>query len=270
MLDIPDRLRTAIADRYVIEEEIGRGGAATVYLAEDLKHARKVAIKVLRPDTAGGYEPQRFLREIRIAARLAHPQILPLHDSGEWDGLLYFVMPYAGCESLRDRLVREGAAPGRRGPSHRARGRRRARVRAPPRRHPPRHQARKHPAARGRAGGRRFRRSPRRISAAGGDNVYVTDRGFAVGTPAYMSPEQASAESRGRRADGSVQPRLRALRDAGGRAAVRRDGRAGDHGASRHRGADADPAPPSDRAGGRRAGARPGARQVAGATGSPT
>src|SRR5215470_14249593 len=110
MLDTPDRLRTRIADRYVIEEEIGRGGAATVYLAEDLKYARKVAIKVLRP-SLGGYEPQRFLREIRIAAQLAHPQILPLHDSGECDGLLYFVMPYAGCESLRDRLEREGPLP---------------------------------------------------------------------------------------------------------------------------------------------------------------
>src|SRR5215218_7107058 len=85
---------------------------ATVYLAEDLKHARKVAIKVLVPSGgAQSYEPQRFLREIRIAARLAHPQILPLHDSGECDGLLYFVMPYAGCESLRDRVAREGQMP---------------------------------------------------------------------------------------------------------------------------------------------------------------
>src|SRR5919108_2653052 len=102
-----------VADRYRLEDEIGRGGASTIYLAEDLKHGRKVAIKVLRP--VPGYEPQRFLREIRIAARLAHPQILPLHDSGEIepersDGprLLYFVMPYAGCESLRDRMNREG------------------------------------------------------------------------------------------------------------------------------------------------------------------
>src|ERR687893_334940 len=98
-----------VADRYRLEDEIGRGGASTVYLAEDLKHGRKVAIKVLRP--VPGYEPQRFLREIRIAARLSHPQILPLHDSGECDGLLYFVMPYAGCESLRDRLNRERQLP---------------------------------------------------------------------------------------------------------------------------------------------------------------
>jgi serine/threonine protein kinase len=110
--DIPARLRAALGDRYLIQEEIGRGGAATVYLAEDVKHDRKVAIKVLRPDNGlSGYEPQRFLREIRIAARLSHPQILPLHDSGEHDGLFYFVMPYAGCESLRGRLEREGALP---------------------------------------------------------------------------------------------------------------------------------------------------------------
>ena len=105
-----------VAERYRLEEEIGRGGASTVYLAEDLKFGRKVAIKVLRP--VPGYEPQRFLREIRIAARLSHPQILPLHDSGEIEPerpdaprLLYFVMPYAGCESLRARLIREGQLP---------------------------------------------------------------------------------------------------------------------------------------------------------------
>ena len=107
-----------LADRYRLDEEIGRGAASIVYLAEDLKHGRKVAIKVLRPVPGAAYEPQRFLREIRIAARLAHPQILPLHDSGEIeperaDGprLLYFVMPYAGCESLRNRLAREGPLP---------------------------------------------------------------------------------------------------------------------------------------------------------------
>ena len=111
MTAVPEQLRDAVADRYRIEEEIGRGGMAKVYLAEDLKHGRKVAIKVLVPSAAQSYEPQRFLREIRIAARLSHPQILPVHDSGECDGLLYFVMPYAGCETLRDRLNREGSLP---------------------------------------------------------------------------------------------------------------------------------------------------------------
>ena len=193
MTAVPERLRAAVADRYRIEEEIGRGGMAAVYLAEDLKHGRKVAIKVLLPSGSQAYEPQRFLREIRIAARLSHPQILPVHDSGECDGLLYFVMPYAGCETLRDRLRREGQLP----------------IDA----------ALRITRAVATALGYAHRHhvihrdiKPENIllqegepvvadfgvatamSAAGGDNVYITDRGFAVGTPAYMSPEQASAE----------------------------------------------------------------------------
>jgi serine/threonine protein kinase/tetratricopeptide (TPR) repeat protein len=190
---VPEQLRAAVAERYRIEEEIGRGGMASVYLAEDLRHGRKVAIKVLLPAPGHSYEPQRFLREIRIAARLSHPQILPVHDSGECDGLLYFVMPYAGCESLRDRLQREGQLP----------------IDA----------ALRITRAVGAALGYAHRHhvihrdiKPENILlqegepvvadfgvatamwAASGDNVYITDRGFAVGTPAYMSPEQASAE----------------------------------------------------------------------------
>jgi serine/threonine-protein kinase len=187
-----------VAERYRLGDEIGRGGASTVYLAEDLKHGRKVAIKVLRP--VPGYEPHRFLREIRIAARLSHPQILPLHDSGEIEPerpggprLLYFVMPYAGCESLRDRLSREGPLPVD------------VALRI----------TRAVAAALGyahRLGVIHRDIKPENIllqegepviadfgvataiSAAGGDAVYITDHGFAVGTPAYMSPEQASAE----------------------------------------------------------------------------
>jgi eukaryotic-like serine/threonine-protein kinase len=190
---VPEQLRAAVADRYRIEEEIGHGGMASVYLAEDLKHGRKVAIKVLLPAPGHSYEPQRFLREIRIAARLSHPQILPVHDSGECDGLLYFVMPYAGCETLRDRLNRDGQLP----------------IDA----------ALRITRAVGTALGYAHRHhvihrdiKPENVllqegepvvadfgvatamSAAGGDNIYITDRGFAVGTPAYMSPEQASAE----------------------------------------------------------------------------
>jgi serine/threonine protein kinase/Tfp pilus assembly protein PilF len=166
---------------------------AAVYLAEDLKHGRKVALKVLLPDSTHPYEPRRFLREIRIAARLSHPQILPVHDSGEFDGMLYFVMPYAGCETLRDRLLREGQLPidaalritqavaTALGYAHR---------------HDVIHRDIKPENILLQEG------EPvvadfgvaTAISAAGGDNVYVTDRGFAVGTPAYMSPEQASAE----------------------------------------------------------------------------
>ena len=107
MADTFDRLKTALADRYRIERELGAGGMATVYLAEDLKLHRKVALKVLRPELAAALGPERFLREIKIAANLTHPHILPLHDSGEADGFLYYVMPYVDGESLRDRLNRE-------------------------------------------------------------------------------------------------------------------------------------------------------------------
>jgi serine/threonine-protein kinase len=91
----------------LIERELGRGGMATVYLAHDQKHGRPVAVKVLRPTLASSIGPERFLREIQMAARLTHPHILPLHDSGEAEGLLYYVMPYIEGESLRDRLQRE-------------------------------------------------------------------------------------------------------------------------------------------------------------------
>src|SRR5256884_4380626 len=106
-----DRLRAALADRYALERELGRGGMATVYLARDLRHGRPVAIKVLRPEIAATLGPERFLREIELAARLTHPHILPLHDSGQAGGSLYYVMPYIEGESLRDRLEREGQLP---------------------------------------------------------------------------------------------------------------------------------------------------------------
>jgi serine/threonine-protein kinase len=108
MADTFDRLKTALADRYAIERELGAGGMATVYLAEDLKHHRKVAVKVLRPELAATLGPERFVREIEIAANLTHPHILPLHDSGDADGFLYYVMPYIEGESLRERLDRKG------------------------------------------------------------------------------------------------------------------------------------------------------------------
>lgn len=106
-----ERLRDALGDRYRIDREIGAGGAATVYLAEDLKHHRKVAIKVLRPELAATVGSGRFLREIDIAAQLQHPNIMPLLDSGEAGGFLYYAMPYVQGESLRDRLTREGELP---------------------------------------------------------------------------------------------------------------------------------------------------------------
>src|SRR5438445_5908503 len=90
MPDTLARLRAALAGRYTIERELGRGGMATVYLARDLKHHRRVAIKVLKPELASALGPERFLREIEISARLTHPHILPLHDSGAAEGLLYY------------------------------------------------------------------------------------------------------------------------------------------------------------------------------------
>ena len=106
----------ALRDRYRLEREVGQGGMATVYLARDLKHDRLVALKVLRPDLAHTLGPGRFLREIEIAARLTHPNILPLYDSGTWvlaDGApgLYYALPFVEGESLRSRLTREGQLP---------------------------------------------------------------------------------------------------------------------------------------------------------------
>ena len=105
------RLNASLAGRYRIERKLGEGGMAIVYLAEDLKHEREVAIKVLRPDLAASLGPDRFLREIRISATLQHPHILPLHDSGEAGELLFYVMPYVEGESLRERLARSGELP---------------------------------------------------------------------------------------------------------------------------------------------------------------
>jgi len=105
------RVRAALADKYSIEREIGAGGMATVYLAEDIKHDRRVAVKVLRPELAAALGPDRFPREIKILARLQHPHILPLLDSGEANGFLYYAMPFIDGESLRQRIDREGPMP---------------------------------------------------------------------------------------------------------------------------------------------------------------
>ncbi len=105
MQNLHSSLSGALAGRYRLLRELGRGGAAVIYLAEDLKHDRKVALKVLRPDLAATLGPDRFLREIKIAAKLTHPHILPVHDSGEAEGFLYYVMPEVEGESLRERLA---------------------------------------------------------------------------------------------------------------------------------------------------------------------
>ncbi len=108
---ITSRVRAALGDRYVVDRELGRGGMAVVYLADDLKHRRRVAVKVLKPELVPALGTERFLREIQIAAGLAHPHILPLYDSGEANGLLYYVMPYVEGETLRARLQRERQLP---------------------------------------------------------------------------------------------------------------------------------------------------------------
>src|SRR5712691_13559062 len=111
MPHLPGLFLAALADRYVIGRELGQGGNAVVYLAHDRKHDRQVALNVLLPELAASVRTERFLREIHIAAKLTHPHIMPLHDSGEVHGFLYYVMPYVEGESLRQRLDREQQLP---------------------------------------------------------------------------------------------------------------------------------------------------------------
>jgi tRNA A-37 threonylcarbamoyl transferase component Bud32 len=190
--EFPERLRAALADRYTVEREIGSGGMATVYLAEDVKHHRKVAVKVLRPDLAAALGADRFLREIEIAAQLEHPHILTLIDSGEADGFLFYIMPYVQGESLRARLAREGELP----ISEAARILREV-VDA---------------LAHAHASGLVHRDIKPDNVLLSGQHAVVTDfgvakavseatgrqqlttAGVALGTPAYMSPEQAAAD----------------------------------------------------------------------------
>jgi tetratricopeptide (TPR) repeat protein len=192
MPDLFDRLKDALADRYTIERELGFGGMATVYLAEDLKHHRHVAIKVLKPELAAAVGPERFLREIEISAGLDHPHILPLYDSGEADGFLYYVMPYVEGESLRDRLQRERQLPieaaleiAREVADALSYAHSREVV----------HRDIK-PENILLAGGHARVADfgiARALSAAGAERL--TETGLAIGTPAYMSPEQASGSS---------------------------------------------------------------------------
>ena len=111
MSDPAIRLNVALRGRYRVERELGEGGMATVYLAEDLKHERKVALKVLKPELAAVVGAERFLAEIKTTANLTHPHILPLFDSGEADGFLFYVMPYVEGDTLKDRLDREHQLP---------------------------------------------------------------------------------------------------------------------------------------------------------------
>ena len=191
-------LQEALAERYAIERELGRGGMATVYLARDLKHSRRVAIKVLHPDLAASVGGQRFLREIEIAAGLTHPHILPLHDSGTAGALLYFVMPFVEGESLRDRLDRDSQLP--LGVALQL-AREVASALAYAHEHGVIHRDIKPEnilLASGHALVADFGIA-RALDAAGSERL--TGTGMGIGTPAYMSPEQAAGDQADARSD---------------------------------------------------------------------
>ena len=185
------RLSAALSDRYTIEREIGSGGMATVYLAQDLKHDRQVAVKVLRPELAATLGPDRFPREIRILAKLQHPHVLPLLDSGESAGFLYYVMPFVEGESLRQKLERDGQMP-----VHDAVRilREVADALAYAHAHGVLHRDIKpdNVMLSGRHALVTDFGVAKAVSDAGGEKL--TTVGIAVGTPTYMSPEQATGD----------------------------------------------------------------------------
>ena len=184
-------LAEALADRYAIERELGRGGMATVYLAHDLKHDRPVALKVLSPDLASALGAERFQREIRLAARLQHAHILTVHDSGEAAGRLWFTMPYVDGESLRDRLKRERQLTVEEAVRI---GRDAALALDYAHRHAVVHRDIKPENILLTAEGQVLVADFGVARAVQGEDEALTQTGLAVGTPTYMSPEQAAGD----------------------------------------------------------------------------
>jgi serine/threonine-protein kinase len=187
----PERLAAALSDRYTIERELGAGGMATVYLAEDLKHHRKVAIKVLRPELAAVIGAERFLAEIRTTANLQHPHILALIDSGDTDGILWYVMPYVEGESLRDRITHEKQLPvadALRIASEVAAALDYAH------RHQVIHRDIKPENILLHDGSAMVADFGIALAASSGGGTRMTETGMSLGTPHYMSPEQAMGE----------------------------------------------------------------------------
>ncbi len=185
------QVKRALADRYRVDRVLGEGGMATVYLAEDLKHHRKVAVKVMRPELAATLGSERFLREVEVAAQLSHPHILPMYDSGEAAGLLYYVMPYVEGQTLRERLQQEKQLPvdealrlGREVAEALAHAHGRGIV----------HRDIK-PANILLQSGHALVADFGIARALEGSGEALTQTGFAVGTPQYMAPEQASGDA---------------------------------------------------------------------------
>jgi len=190
LADVPAALADALRDRYVLQRAIGQGGMATVYLAQDLKHKRPLALKVLRPELAASLGPERFQREIELAARLQHPHILTVYDSGETAGQLWFTMPFVEGESLRDRLRRERQLP----VDDAVRITREAAAALDyAHRHGVVHRDIKPENILLTAEGHTLVADFGIARALGGDE-HLTQTGMSVGTPAYMSPEQASGD----------------------------------------------------------------------------
>src|SRR5690349_18795679 len=190
MTDLRAQLQAGLGGSYTLERELGRGGMATVFLAQDLKHDRPVALKVLHPELAMSLGPERFLREVKVAARLQHPHILSVHDSGETGGRLWFTMPFVEGESLRDRLRRERQLPVEDAIQI---AREAARGLEYAHQHGVVHRDIKPENILLTRDGSTLVADFGIARALGGEDG-LTQTGMAVGTPAYMSPEQAAGD----------------------------------------------------------------------------